>query len=142
MTVKIVGARIVLATAVAAAVLSVAACGRTAGHTATATPAAPTTADATTAATTTADAVGGDCGGVPDAVVKAVPPANVQKIQVIGGCSMISIETSLDPTDRAGAEQICDAVAKVAYTGAVVSVSVDGADGHELSAGMKNAPCI
>jgi hypothetical protein len=137
MTVKIVGARIVLATAVAAAVLSVAACGRTADHTATATPAAPNTA-----ATTTADAVSGDCGGVPDAVVKAVPPANVQKIQVIGGCSMISIETSLDPTDRAGAEQICDAVAKVAYTGAVVSVSVDGADGHELSAGMKNAPCI
>jgi hypothetical protein len=55
---------------------------------------------------------------------------------------MVSIETSLGAGALADAGKICDEAAKVAYTGHVTSVSVDGADGHELSAGEKGQPCI
>jgi len=92
------------------------------------------------------DSTGAAAGGCGDDVVKAVKQAvsstAIQKIQVIGGCSMVSIQTSLGATGKADGQKICEAAAKVAYSGSVMSVSVDGADGHELSNGIKGAPCL
>ena len=91
----------------------------------------------------TAPGDGGDCsGGAADTVKKAVTSSAVTKVQVIGGCTEVSIGTSLAPTAKADGVKICEEAAKVAYTGNVMAVSVDGSDGHELSAGIKGAPCV
>ena len=66
----------------------------------------------------------------------------MQKIQVIGGCHEVSIETSLGADAKAAGQKLCDAAAKVAYNDQISSVSVDGADGHELAAGIKGMPCL
>jgi hypothetical protein len=124
----------------AAATLSLAACGGSSDDTTGSTGSTGAAAPAVTK--TTADTAQ-DCGGhVVDAVKKAVTSPAVQKIQVIGGCNEVSIETDLGPDAKPDGQAICEAASKVAYTGSVMSVSVDGADGHELAAGLKGEPCI
>jgi hypothetical protein len=141
MTLKIA----VAAAALAVATFSLSACGgsddrsRAAGTPAT--PAATTPIGLPSDVAAAGD--GGDCGGgAADTVKKAVTSSAVTKIQVIGGCTEVSIETSLAPTAKDDGVKICDEAAKVAYTGNVMAVSVDGSDGHELSAGIKGAPCV
>lgn len=124
----------------AAATLSLAACGSSGDDT---TGSAGSTGAAAPAATKTTADTAQDCGGhVVDAVKKAVTSPAVQKIHVIGGCSEVSIETNLRPDALTAGQAICNAAAKVAYTDSVTAVSVDGSDGHELAAGEKGAPCI
>ncbi|MBM2614256.1 hypothetical protein JIG36_01640 [Actinoplanes sp. LDG1-06] len=83
------------------------------------------------------------CG---DDTVKAVAGVMtsdaVEVVEVIGSCTMVSILTSLAPTEKETAREICEEAAKVAYTGDISSVSVEGDDGHELSTGLKGARCI
>jgi hypothetical protein len=79
---------------------------------------------------------------VSDAVKEQVTDSHVTKIKLIGGCTQVSIETTLNRADFLTAAKICEAAAKVAYVGNVSSVSVNGPDGHELAAGTKDQPCI
>lgn len=142
MTSKIVCLRLAVAAAVAVAAFSLAACGGSSSSSDTPAAAAPTAVDRPSP-DSTAGGGSDDCaGGAADAVKKAVTSSAVTKIQIIGGCSQVSIETSLAPTAKADGVKICDEAAKVAYTGDVVSISVGGSDGHELSAGFKGNGCI
>jgi hypothetical protein len=134
--------KIAAAAAAAVAALSLTACGSKSGDD----PAVGAPAETTAAAGPATSSAAGDDNGCGtdalDAVKRAVTSTAVQKIQVIGGCSMVSIETSLDPTARDAGMKICQDAAKVAYSGSVMSVSVDGTDGHELAAGIKGGGCI
>jgi len=129
----------------AALVLLLAGCGGSNGTDGT-TSASGSGAGATTAAATaepsaTADAADG-CD-VSQAVKDQATDSHITKVQVIGGCSQVSLETTLTSGAGGTARKICDAVAKVAYVGNVSSVSVDGSDGHELAAGEKGmGSCI
>jgi hypothetical protein len=76
-----------------------------------------------------------DCGSTP--VQDAVHDSHITKVQVIGGCTQVSVETSLTRADVATATTICEDAVKVAYVGNVSSVTVTGADKHELAAGEK-----
>ena len=136
--------KVALVAAIAAAALSLAACGSKSDDDPTVSAPGGTTAPATTAGSEQpAGDTNGCDGDAAGAVKKAVTSSAVQKIEVIGGCSMVSIRTSLGPTAKADGLKICEDAAKVAYTGAVMSVSVDGADGHELAAGIKGSSgCI
>jgi hypothetical protein len=130
--------RTVAVSALATIALSLGACGSSDDTTSAG--AAPTGTTAA-AAPTTADDQG--CGGdAVDTVKKAVTSDAVKKIQVIGGCHEVSIETSLGPDAKADGEKLCDAAAKVAYDDQISSITVSGADGHELAAGIKGMPCI
>jgi hypothetical protein len=147
MTMKIVSLRVAAVAVLAAATVTLAACGGSDDQAATSPAAAATTPVDLPSIDLPSEVGGGDnggdCdGGAADAVKKAVTSPAVTKIQVIGGCTEVSIETSLAPTAKADGVKICEAAAKVAYTGNVMAVSVDGSDGHELSAGIKGAPCV
>jgi hypothetical protein len=142
MTSKSVCLRLAVAAAAVAA-FSLAACGGSSSSSAGAPAAAAATAVDRPSPDSSAGSGSDDCAaGAADAVKKAVTSSAVTKIQVIGGCSQVSIETSLPPTAKADGVKICDEAAKVAYTGDVVSISVGGSDGHELSAGFKGNGCI
>jgi hypothetical protein len=91
----------------------------------------------------------GGCGGpAGDAVVDALAAYDsVTSVDVIGGCTMVSVSTSLPPGDAlsesaATAVEMCEAAAEVAYVGDVSSVNVDGSDGHELAIGLQGMDCI
>ena len=136
MTAQVPGTRVVLAAVLVVATLFTAACGAAAK-----TPKA--VASATNAAAAGADANGcDDDNNALTAVKAAVKSSAVKNIKVTGGCSMVSIETSLDEDAKPDAIEICETAAKVAYTGSVTSVSVDGGNGAELSSGEQGAPCI
>jgi hypothetical protein len=135
MTLRSTGARVVLA-ALVLATMSLAACGSADKK-----PEAPV-AGATNAAAAGDDTTGCDDGDALTAVKGAVKSAAVKSIKTVGGCTMVSIETSLDENAKPDAIEICESAAKVAYTGSVTSVSVLGANGAELSSGGQGAPCI
>jgi hypothetical protein len=102
--------------------------------------AAPTTTIAGPAVTS---ASGGGCGADVVAAVTAKETATaVTKIEIIGGCSMVNITTSLADDAVSAALDICDQAAEVAYVGKVSSVSVESRAGKELAAGIKGSPCI
>ncbi len=136
----------VAAAALGLASLSLSGCGGSDHRSrAAATPATPGVSTPTDRPSDAAAAAGdgGDCNGAAaDTVKKAVTSSAVTKIQLIGGCTEISIATSLGPTAKDDGVRICAEAAQVAYTGTVMAISVDGSDGHELSAGLKGAPCV
>jgi hypothetical protein len=102
-----------------------------------------TTAPTTIAAPAVTSASGGDCGADAVAAVTAKETdAAVTKIDIIGGCSMVNITTSLANDGVSAALDICDRAAEVAYIGKVSSVSVESGAGKELAIGVKGSPCI
>ena len=122
--------------------------GSTAAATATA---ATTTPDATTApaasdaATDAAasDANAGGCGAAAvTAITNGLPKDNPVKVKIIGGCHQASLETSFTKADVITALHLCDAAAQVGYVDGVSSITVTGADGHELAAGLVGTDCI
>ena len=109
---------------------------------------APSAGNVTAAPTTIAgpavtSASSGDCGADAVAAVTAKETATaVTKIDIIGGCSMVNITTSLADDAVSAALDICDHAAEVAYVGKVSSVSVESSAGKELAAGIKGSSCI
>jgi hypothetical protein len=111
-------------------------------------PTVSSTADAAPSDGTSPGSTTADCTP-PDSIVAVVKGfAAVTGVQMIGGCGQVSVETSLPPgsigtSSATTAAAICTAVSRVAYGGSVYGVSVDGQDGHELAAGVKDHPdCI
>ncbi|MBU2664758.1 hypothetical protein KOI35_14750 [Actinoplanes bogorensis] len=76
------------------------------------------------------------------AVAKEMTSDAVEVVKVIGSCTQVQISTSLGPDDKDAAREICETAAKVAYVGDIKVVSVEDADGHELSTGFNGTPCI
>lgn len=78
--------------------------------------------------------------------VKAATAAGgyVTGVQVIGGCTQVSLKTSLErgADGAAAATGICEIAAAAAYEKGVGAVSVESADGKELAIGIKGSPCI
>jgi hypothetical protein len=106
-------------------------------------PAAAPATDVPSSGAPSADAGVGGCPGALATTIKDhVGSSAVSAIQIIGGCTMASIETSLARTDAKAGLDICDKAAEVAYTDDVNSISVESGDGKELAVGIKGAPCI
>jgi hypothetical protein len=74
---------------------------------------------------------------VSQAVKDRATDSHITRVNVIGGCTQLSVETTLTSGAGGTAIKICEALIKVAYVGNVSSVSVDGSDRHELAAGEK-----
>jgi hypothetical protein len=102
-----------------------------------------TTASADATPVVTASASGqADCDAA-STVQEHVKDSHITKITVDGGCSQVSIETTLTSGANGTARKICDSAAEVAYVGNLSSVTVVGPDGHELAAGQKGmGSCI
>jgi len=99
---------------------------------------APAASGAGTAAASTAS-----CGADVAATIKThLNRPDVVAVTIIGGCHQASITTTLAPADVTAGLAICDSAAAVGYTGGISSITVDAANGKELSAGLKDAPCI
>ena len=120
----------------------------------TAAPASPSDRSAAGSATTDvsspaagSSAAGGrsDCDAA-ELEVKAATSAGgyVTGVKVIGGCTQVSVSTSLKsgPDGAAAATGICEVAASAAYAKGVGAVSVESADGKELAIGVKGSPCI
>ena len=88
---------------------------------------------------------GADCDAA-ELEVKAATSVGgyVTGVKVIGGCTQVSVSTSLKtgPDGAAAATGICEIAASAAYAKGVGAVSVESADGKELAAGIKGSPCI
>lgn len=96
-------------------------------------------------ATTTSGAPTGprDCGGnVVNKVAENETGHDVTKLEIIGGCSMLNISTSLADDGVAAALDICDRAAEVGYSSGVSSISVVSSSNRELAIGVKGSPCI
>jgi hypothetical protein len=87
-------------------------------------------------------AAGGDCGSAADTIKSAITSTAVSKVDVVGQCTTATITTTLGEGDGAAAKEICEAAAKVAYTGDINSIRVTSAAGTELSQGISGAPCL
>jgi hypothetical protein len=88
------------------------------------------------------EAAGGDCGSAADTIKSAITSTAVSKVDVVGQCTTATITTTLGEGDGAAAKEICEAAAKVAYTGDLNSIRVTSAAGTELSQGISGAPCL
>jgi hypothetical protein len=95
---------------------------------------APDLPDATTENT--------DCGSAADTVRKHVESDKIQSVAVVGQCTLVVIETSLDDEDGATARQICESAAEVAYTGDINAIAVKSDGGAELSQGITGMRCL
>jgi hypothetical protein len=91
---------------------------------------------------TTTTVASANCGDVDTLVKQHVNRPEVTSVDVIGGCSRVSINTTLAEGDAATANDICTTAAEVAYDGPASSVSVESASGKELAIGIKGASCI
>jgi hypothetical protein len=136
-------ARFSLVAAAAAVVLSLAACtsddpepGPGAP-----TPAPTTTTTPTAAAETTAPGGSGDCGSVADDVESVIASRAVDRVEVDAQCSTLVITTTLGDGEAPPAKEICDAAAKVAYTGDVDAIRVTSLTGTELARGTAGGSC-
>ena len=108
---------------------------------------APTTAPAPTEAPSSepaaTSAAGGDTCGVDVAAIKAhIGGSAIDTIEVIGGCHMLFIATTLAPTDIKAGVAICDKAAEVAYDTGLSSITVAAADAKELAIGLESMTCI
>ncbi|HTF08358.1 MAG TPA: hypothetical protein VK659_09335 [Asanoa sp.] len=134
--------RITLAAAAALLAFTLAACGSdepttsTPGGSGGPAATAPAGDDAATAP------AGGDCGSAADDIKSVIASTAVDKIDIVGQCTLVRIATTLGEGDKAPAKEICEAAAKVAYTGDINSIRVSSAAGTELSQGISGAPCI
>jgi hypothetical protein len=102
---------------------------------------APLMTDGVAPRLTDATAKGTDCGNVADAVKDHVQSDKIQSVTVVGQCTLIVIETSLDDEGEA-AKQICESAAEVAYTGDINGIAVKSSTGAELSQGITGAKCL
>lgn len=141
MTSRIIGGRAALVALVATTALFLAACGGSDDDSPSVGAPAPS-APAGSEAAPPAEAPGGCGADVVDAVEQVVASDAVTSVEVIGSCTMVKITTSLAADADAEAKEICEAAAKVAYNGDIMSVSVDDATGSELSVGIQGAPCL
>jgi hypothetical protein len=98
----------------------------------------PPTGSQTTAPAAAPD----DCGGAGAKVTGHLGRAEVTRVEVIGQCTTISIETTLADDSYATGKQICDSAAEVAYTGDINSIRVRSKSGKEISAGIAGARCL
>jgi hypothetical protein len=103
---------------------------------------APAASDAATDAPAS-DANAGGCGaGAVTAITNGLPTDNPFTVKIIGGCHEADIETQLTKADAIIALHLCDKAAEVGYEDGVSSITVTGADGHELAAGVLGTDCI
>ncbi|MCA2214924.1 hypothetical protein [Jidongwangia harbinensis] len=80
------------------------------------------------------------CGDVADQVRRHLGQAAVRSVTAEGQCTTIVV-TAVD-ADPAAATRLCDAAARVAYTGDVNSVRILGPSGDELANGIAGADCL
>jgi hypothetical protein len=89
--------------------------------------------------------VAADCGiDAANAVADRLQRADVTRINVIGGCHYVAIETTIDGNGFANAttgREICDGASEVAYSGAILGITVTDRGGHERASGAKGEPC-
>jgi hypothetical protein len=91
--------------------------------------------------TTVANA--GSCGAdVATTVKQHLNRPDVVDVRIVGGCHDVTIATSLDATDAATGQAICDSAAEVAYVSAIKSITVLAANNRELSIGQKGQSCL
>ena len=84
----------------------------------------------------------GDCGeATAAAIARGLTDFGNFTVTTDGGCHDATIVTTL--TDVTKALAICDAAAKIGYpAGDISSITVTGANGKELSIGVKGQECI
>jgi len=86
-----------------------------------------------------------DCGlDAANAVADRLLRSDVSTITVIGGCHYVAIATTLQGGgfDSAGAARdMCDTATEVAYSGAILGITVTDRDGHERASGANGEPC-
>lgn len=93
-------------------------------------------------------AVGTDCGlDVANAVADRLQRADVTEINVIGGCHLVYVSTTIDGNGAANANtgrQICETATEVAYTSdAIQGVFVTDRFGHDRAASAApGEPCV
>jgi len=127
--------------------LTMTACGSSSSTTAN-TPITAAATDSSSPATTptgSSGSSGSGCDGKATPVADALKSmAEVTAVQVIGGCHEADVKTNLAPglASTAKALAICDSAAAAAYANGLLSVTVEGTDGHELAAGLKDSHCI
>jgi hypothetical protein len=89
--------------------------------------------------------VAADCGlDAANAVADRLLRADVTRINVIGGCHYVSIETTMDGNGFVNAttgQQICDSATEVAYSGGILGITVTDRAGHERASGANGEPC-
>jgi hypothetical protein len=83
-----------------------------------------------------------DCGTAADTVKNHVQSTRIESVTVIGQCTLVVIDTSLDDEDEATAKEICESAAEVAYTGDINAVSVKSGSGAEIAQGISGARCL
>ena len=107
-------------------------------------PASAAASQAPAAGTATTGADSGSCGEATAALVKQhLARPDVVSVTTEGGCHDALIVTSLEPTDWAKGQAICDSAAEVAYAaGDISSITVLAASTRELAIGIKGAPCV
>ena len=90
-------------------------------------------------------AVIADCGlDAANAVADRLQRSDVSSINVIGGCHYVAIATSMDGGgfENAGtASLMCDQATEVAYSGAILGITVTDRAGHERASGANGQPC-
>jgi hypothetical protein len=89
--------------------------------------------------------VAADCGlDAANAVADRLQRADVIRINVIGGCHYVAIETSMDGngfTNATTARQICDTATEVAYSSGILGITVTDRANHERASGANGEPC-
>jgi len=104
---------------------------------------APATPDAPSSDPAATTGAGGDTCAVDVEAIKAhIGGSAIARIEVIGGCHMLSITTTLAPTDIKGGVAICDKAAEVAYDTGLSGITVTAANAKELAAGLQSMTCI
>ena len=103
---------------------------------------APLMTDGVAPRSTDPTATGTDCGDAADQVRDHVRNDRIRSVTVVGQCTLVLIETALGDEDQAGAKQICESAAEVAYTGDINGIAVKSSTGAELSQGIAGATCL
>lgn len=89
--------------------------------------------------------VAADCGvDAANAVADRLRRADVVRINVIGGCHYVAVETTMDGNGFLNAttgRQICDTATEVAYSGGILGITVTDRAGHERASGANGEPC-
>lgn len=85
---------------------------------------------------------GTECGSAADTVRQHVQSTEIEAVTVVGQCTLVVIDTSLDDEDEATAKKICESAAEVAYVDDINAVSVKSGTGAELSQGISGAKCL
>ncbi|WP_212830131.1 hypothetical protein [Catellatospora sp. TT07R-123] len=82
------------------------------------------------------------CGPAAATVEQHLHAPEVEKVVVVGQCTALVVDTTLDDEDVEAARQLCEKAAEVAYTGDVNSIAIKSKGGRELAQGISGMKCL